>query len=535
MEVEQITNLSSVTIGRLAGARAVVFNNVPAYKLPADFITALPFFVTEQGGGLAMIGGRYSFAAGGYFGSPLEPLLPVSMELKQEHRKLAVALAIVMDRSGSMSATVAGGRQKMDLANEGAGRAVELLGESDMISVFAVDSSAHRVVPLTPVGPNRASITHVVRRIQSTGGGIYVYEGLSAAWKELQLAHVGQRHLILFSDAADSEEPGDYEKLVDDMVKNKTSVSVIGMGTESDSDANLLKAIAARGKGRIFFNQDATSLPAIFAQETVAVARSAFVDEAVAVKPTAGWLELAGTSMEWLPKVDGYNLTYLRPGATQALVGTDEYAAPMLAFWQRGAGRVATVAFPLGGDFSAAARAWTGYGDLCQSLARWLAGEPMPEGLGLRATVDGTELRADLYYTPEWQQRLVDSPPRLILAAAEGTQAQEVPWERLAPNELRARLDLEGRPWVRGALRVGNTAIPFGPISAAMNPEWTFSKDRLTELRALVSASGGKERVDLSDVWRAPRSPAWQDLQRWLCAAMLVGILAEAWRTRAQG
>ena len=65
-----------------------------------------------------MIGGKQSFAAGGWFGSPVEPLLPVSMELKQEHRKLAVAMAIVMDRSGSMAMNVAGtSLQKMDLAN----------------------------------------------------------------------------------------------------------------------------------------------------------------------------------------------------------------------------------------------------------------------------------------------------------------------------------------------------------------------------------------------------------------------------------
>ena len=41
-----------------------------------------------------MAGGKKSFAAGGYFESAIDPLLPVSMELKQEHRKLMVAMAI---------------------------------------------------------------------------------------------------------------------------------------------------------------------------------------------------------------------------------------------------------------------------------------------------------------------------------------------------------------------------------------------------------------------------------------------------------
>ena len=44
-------------------------------------------------------------------------------------------------------------------------------------------------------------------------------------------ATAGTRHIILFSDANDSEEPGDYVNLVDKMVKAGITVSVIGLGT----------------------------------------------------------------------------------------------------------------------------------------------------------------------------------------------------------------------------------------------------------------------------------------------------------------
>lgn len=68
-----------------------------------------------------MIGGRFSFAGGGWSGSAIAGLLPVTMELKEEHRKLAVAMAIVLDRSGSMAMTAPGtGRTKMSLADDGA-------------------------------------------------------------------------------------------------------------------------------------------------------------------------------------------------------------------------------------------------------------------------------------------------------------------------------------------------------------------------------------------------------------------------------
>jgi len=531
--VEAVTDLSTVHVGSLSGAKVVLLNNVPAYKLDSGFLRGLDFFTRHQGGGLAMIGGKYSFAAGGYFGSPVEPLLPVSMELKQEHRKMSVALCIVMDRSGSMGMSVPGtSLQKMDLANEGAAKAIDLLGDNDFVSVFAVDSAAHSIAPLTAVGKNRGTITHAVRRVRSMGGGIFCYTGLKAAWKELQPAKIGQRHVILFADAADAEEPGDYKKLLAEMEKEKCTVSVIGLGTEKDSDADFLKDVAKRGGGRIFFNANPNELPALFAQETVAVARSAFIDEPVTIKGTPGWMEMAATPIEWLPQADGYNLSYLRPGATQACVSGDEYSAPLVAFWQRGTGRVATVSFPLGGDFSAKTRAWKNYGDLSQSLVRWLMGETLPPGIGLRTALDGSKLKADLFYDDTWNERISKHAPELVLAQGTDGEAQSLAWERLAPGHFRATLDMESRDYVRGAVKIGDVAFPFGPVNAMTNAEWSFDKTRLEELRGVSARSGGSERVDLTDVWNAPRPPAWHGLQRWLLIALIILLCAEAWQTR---
>ena len=534
-EVEIVDDPAKLNVGMLGAAKAVVLNNVPAYLVPHEFLKALNFFVNSQGGGLAMIGGKTSFAAGGYFGSPVEPLLPVSMELKQEHRKLAVAVAIVMDRSGSMGMTSARtGKKKMELANEGAARAIELLGDSDQVTLIAVDSLAHVVAPVSPVAKNRAQLQSIARRIAVEGGGIFVYTGLRKAYEELQLAHVGQRHVILFADAADAEEPGEYKRLLEQMVKDKISISVIGMGSEKDVDANFLKDIAKRGNGRVFF-EEADGLPAIFEQETVAVARSAFIDEPVVVKGAPGWIELATTPIQWLPKVDGYNLSYLKPGASQAALSGDEYAAPLLAFWQRGAGRVATVSFPLGGEFSSKTRGWAQYGDLVQSLSRWLMGEQVPPGMGLRVGVDGSLLTADLYYDDTWNDRIAASPPQLLLAVGVDGKTTNQVWDRLAPGHFRAAVDVVSDGWIRGAVRVGNAAFPFGPLNAAVNPEWSFDHARVDELKTLCERTGGVERVDLSDVWHAPRPAAWRGFDLWLLVAWLVALVVEAWWTRVGG
>lgn len=532
--VEKIMEPAGLHAGQLTGAKVLILNNVPAHEIPSDFLASIDFFVRRQGGGLLMAGGTRSFGAGGYFESSIDPLLPVSMELKAEHRKLAVAMAIVMDRSGSMSATVAGGRSKMDLANEGAARAVELLGDFDFVTVHAVDSSPHREVPLTVVGPNRGSIVNRVRRIGSTGGGIFVYEGLKAGWEDLKKAEVGQRHLILFSDAADSEEPGDYKRLVGEMVSEGASVSVIGLGTEKDVDAALLKDIAKLGKGRMFFTDDATTVPNIFAQETVAVARSMFIKEAVGLVPSGRWLEISRDSLAWLSRVDGYNLSYARPQTSVMALTTDEYKAPLVACVQRGLGRTAAVCFPLGGEFSAATRAWPQMADFAQTLTRWLMGEMLPPGLGLRTRLDGTELSIDLLHDDTWFQRLA-VPPRVFLADGAKTgegSVREVAWERLEPGHFRAKSSLEHGVLTRGAVQVGDLAIPFGPVVVGGSPEWTFDRSRVEELRQVAAQSGGQERINLADVWQQPETKEFASIQPWLLGAALLLILAEALATR---
>lgn len=534
IHVKAITQPADLHVGHLTGTRAVILNNVAAYHLPTDFLRALDVFVRVQGGGLLMAGGKHAFGAGGYYGSAIDSLLPVAMELREEHRQYPLAMAIVLDRSGSMSAGVPGGSglTKMDLANEGAAEAISLLGEQDVITVFAVDSSPHLVVPVLPIQESRQHLINTVRAIRSQGGGIYVYTGLKAAWEALQQTDYAQRHIVLFADAADAEEPGDYQRLLRTIRRHGGTVSVIGLGTTSDRDAAFLNDIAKRGEGRIFFAQNPHELPALFAQETVTVARSMFVEEPVGVQDTGAWRDLASEPLTWLSGVDGYNLSYGRPGASIAAVSTDTYRAPLAAFWQRGAGRTAAVTFPLAGDFSQRARAWPDYAHFTQTLVRWLMGSEQPPGIGLKATVDGHTLTLDLLYSSDWEAKLAQTAPQMMIARGTHGDIQELVWERLAPGRYSTHTRLEGVTWVRGAVQVGDTTLPFGPITASTDPEWAFHPARLQELKTLSQLSGGAERLDLTTVWETPAKAGSVELRPWLLVVFLLSFLADALLTR---
>ena len=187
---------------------------MPADAVGPQVLGALARYVTDLGGGLLLTGGGASFGVGGYFKSALDQYLPVSMEIRNEHRKLSLAMAVALDRSGSMAVPAGDGRTKMDLANLGTCAAIQTLGPFDEVGVIAVDSAPHIVSPLTSA-KDKDSICEQVRGIQSMGGGIFTYTALVTAAKMVQESEKGTRHIVLFADAADAEEPGDYQRLLE--------------------------------------------------------------------------------------------------------------------------------------------------------------------------------------------------------------------------------------------------------------------------------------------------------------------------------
>ncbi len=533
LSVDHLTEPKEATAGRLSGYRAVIINNVPANELSPQFIDALPFFIKEQGGGLAMVGGKQSFGSGGYFQSNLDSLLPVSMEVKDEHRKLSVAMAIVMDRSGSMGMTVPGGQTKMQLANSGAVTALELLGSMDEISVLPVDSEPFLTVPMTKIADNKAKLSNKIMDIRSGGGGIYVYNGLKAGWDQLKKAQAGTKHMILFSDAMDTEQPAQYKSLLKDITKKGASVSVIGLGKDFDVDADLLKDIASRGNGRIFFTDQPADLPQLFAQETVTIARSTFIEDPTQSVPTGKWLEVSPTPIDWLSKVDGYNLCYLRKGATASLVSKDEYLAPLVAHSPQGLGRTMAITFPLGGEFSSRARVWKEYGDFAQTFTQWLIGEDSPPGVALRTTQEGTSLTLEFHYdTEKWGEELSLAPPSIKSRFLDQDETITHQWRRLAPGLFQSKMELSPGQPLQGVVKVGEHSLPFGPVGTSLSAEWDFSEAKRKALRNLSFQTGGRLLLDLKDAWKAPALPTRQTILIPFLITALLLLLLDAFLTR---
>lgn len=513
----------------LTAYRAVILENVAAGRLGVG-LARLNDFVTERGGGVLVTGGRASFGTGGYFKSTLDPLLPVSMEMRQEHRKQAIALSITMDRSGSMAAPAGQGLTKMDLANLGAAAAIELLSPIDSVGVIAVDSSPHVFVDLQDA-TDVSAIVAKVRRIRSEGGGVFSYTALLAAGQMLENAEQLNRHVIFFADAADAEEHEGCEELVPQMLRAGITTSVIALGTEADSDATFLKRVAELGQGQCYFTMDPSELPRLFAQDTLTAARATFIEEKTATRVLPDLFGLGEVPQEGFAALDGYNLTYLREGAVCGVVTTDDYKAPAFAFHYQGLGRAAAYTGQIGGTYGAPLVAWPGFASFFVGVARWLVGQEEPSDLFATVRREG---RDAVIQVEQDEAAGVKSDTSKLLAhvtTADGTKTT-LELERTGENRFEARFPMEKEGIALGTLALADgKTVQLPPVALPYSPEFEPSPDPQRGervLRRVAEEANGLVGVSANELWRGERDGhAWRVIARELILAALLALLVE--------
>jgi len=521
-----------LTLDALEGFRAVVVENVPAGDLRPGGLLALARFVEELGGGVLLTGGKASFGQGGYRRSRLEDVLPVTMEVRREQRRFSVAMALVLDRSGSMAVEAGGGSglTKMDLANRGACAAIELLTPMDSVAVIAVDSAPHVVVPLGRV-EKRDLLLKEVLGIRSGGGGIFMGVGVHAAADELDRAVQQARHIVVFADAADAEEPADLDRFVPDLARRGVTVSVIALGSENDPDAELLRRIAADGGGRCSFVTDPADLPRVFAEEALKALRSAIVEEPTDVDVLPPVAALGAGLDGPFPRLGGYSIAYARPEAEVAARSRDDVGAPILAYRHHRLGRSAAFLGEADGELSGDLARFAGYGDLFTALARWLAGAEPPAEVSASVSRRGGAAVVAVEAAEGAEALLARIDAQV---SADDGRARPVELVRVGPGRLEGRVELPADQVLRPIVRVGDGAvIRLPPVALPLSTELAPAIDpRAGEraLRRLATLTGGRLDPPATELLDGPREGRGgvdlSPLVAALATALLLGEIA---------
>ncbi|HET7079690.1 MAG TPA: VWA domain-containing protein, partial [Chloroflexia bacterium] len=380
-----------IDVARLATYEAVTLVNVPLPALPNGAQPALQTYVRDLGRGLLVVGGEESYGAGGYSRSLLEQMLPVTMDLPSQLEIPAVAMVLVIDRSGSMASPQGGGGalnnvSKIELAKEAAFQAVSQLNSRDSVGVVTFDTEAAWAVPLTKLG-DPAALRDKIGSI-GPGGGTYIYSGLAEAVAALEKSNARAKHIVLLTDGQSGG--GDYPGLLARMSTGKITLSTVGLG--SDVDASLLNSLAAQGGGRFYNTLDAGSLPAIFAHESHLASRSYLIEHPFTPKRTAPSPILQNIADT--PPLLGYVGTTVRPEAVLALVS--DSGDPVLAHWQYGLGRVAAWTSDAKGRWASDWIGWKDFPTFWGAAARWAMGTDNGGGLQARVELQDNQARVSL-------------------------------------------------------------------------------------------------------------------------------------------
>lgn len=174
-----------------------------------------------------------------------------------------VNMSIVIDRSGSMHG------DKLKYAKEAAKFAVNMLEETDFISVVMYDEAVDVVVPSISVS-NKREILSKIERIGEDGatnlcGGMM--EGYHQSKKHKSAQYVNK--VLLLSDGLVNEGITDENTIIEIAKKedqeNGVAISTFGIGL--DFNEKLMAKLAEKGNGNYYFIAKSDEIPYIFDRE----------------------------------------------------------------------------------------------------------------------------------------------------------------------------------------------------------------------------------------------------------------------------
>ena len=381
LEVQSIlpTELPS-ELPLLAEYKAIVLIDVPARQLTNQQMEALQTYIRDLGGGFVAIGGPTSYGVGGYYRTPLEEILPVDMQIKDEQRRASLAIVFVIDHSGSMSET-SGGATKVELAKEAAIRSIELLGPTDRVGVVAFDDTASWVVEMTDL-QDRQAVINAIGTIRS-GGGTDILAGLQAMSNVLPEDKAKVKHVILLTDGG--ADPSGIPELVQQLYSDYgITLSTVGVGRDA---APYLQELADLGGGRYHFTAEPATIPSIFTEETTLATRAYLIEETF--YPQLSISSPIMTGIEEVPPLHGYVGTSGKDTAQVVLISGQ--GDPILAAWQYGLGRSIAFTSDATSRWASDWIHWDGFSVFWSQVISYVAARQTPSQLEVSITHNGEQ------------------------------------------------------------------------------------------------------------------------------------------------
>lgn len=356
----------------------IVMDDVPATEISLRLRTLLHDYVHDLGGGLLMIGEEGGFGPGGYGGSEIERLLPVSMDIPSGSQAEGMELVLLLDKSGSMDERVET-KAKWKSAIRAVTATLKELHQGDALGIIAFDTQAHDIVSLRrEIDPDL--VRHRLEDIVPGGGtDIRAALEMSLGWfhgkghGHGKDAHAGPlRHLVILSDG--KTRKFDLPAMVERLKELDVSVSAMGIGDVQDHA--ILKDLAAATGGRFYKIEEGEVSPeklsGIFQREAVLASKEWVVTEPFVPRlkdPRDGLEESLRPYVKTFPAWSGYVRT--SPKKMASVLLESDHGDPLMAVWDYGAGRAAAFTSDGSGVGTSAWLRWPLFHGFVGNLVRW--------------------------------------------------------------------------------------------------------------------------------------------------------------------
>jgi Ca-activated chloride channel homolog len=181
---------------------------------------------------------------------------------RQKHRRTPLNLAVVLDKSGSMTGA------KLEKAKQAARLLVDRLGPKDVFSLVIYSDEARVLVPAQQV-QDKDALREKIEGIDA-GGSTALYAGVRGGARQLHEYFSSKRinRVILLSDGLANVGPSstrDLRRLGRELAESGISVTTIGIGDDYNED--LMAGLAEASDANYYYVQDTERLPEIFARE----------------------------------------------------------------------------------------------------------------------------------------------------------------------------------------------------------------------------------------------------------------------------
>lgn len=343
-------------LGEWQSYDALVLANLGADALSQAQLEMIESLVKDLGAGFLMIGGEKSFGAGGYLGTPIERVLPVSLDVTQREVLPNGGIAFILDHVHCI-----GDRWSKDIV-------VGTLNGLTQFDWFGLRAGQRHdwIIPLQPA-TNREELTNQINALRA-GDVSDLDAQLDRVIEAFNESRCAYRHAVLITDGRGRIVPSG--EAIGRLREANVTLSIVVIEPRG-INLEALRRAAQRAGGNFYVvhPHQYHLVPRIYIRESALVKKGLYFEETF--QPVLKELSeiLEGITAAELPVLHGYNVTSRKDPTEIPLVSPSGDA--VLAHWQYGLGKSVAFTSDASTRWAADWITWDKYRRFWSQAVRW--------------------------------------------------------------------------------------------------------------------------------------------------------------------